>query len=175
MAVKNHNRLHNRSMEWLVMQAHDGELQDRHRAAVEIHLAACRLCRNYVATARSTSAWLRHAPVGTGSVPGFSEIWKGIASRLPATGSPVPWRTRWPVQAWSFRWKWLAAGSLAVAMLLLLVNPYARLPVTQSHAATVAYVESFDYPVMVMMPLQPDEMTVIWLFESQPGSSLPPT
>jgi len=157
------------------MQEHDGQLPDRHRAAVEIHLAGCRPCRNYLATARLASAWLRHSPVDAGSVPEFSEIWRGIVRRLPAPVSSVPWRTRWPVLAWPFRWDWLAAGSLAVAVLLLLVNPYARMPLAQSHEATVAFVESSDYPVMVMMPLHPDEMTVIWLFEPQTASSLPPT
>jgi anti-sigma factor RsiW len=162
-------------MEWRVMQEHDGQLPDRHRAAVEIHLAGCRPCRNDVATARLASAWLRRSPVGAGSTPEFSEIWQGIARRLPSPGSSVPWRTGWPVLARPFRWGWVAAGTLAVAVLLLLVNPYARMPLAQSHAATVAFVESSDYPVMVMMPLVPDEMTVIWLFESQTTSSLPPT
>lgn len=157
------------------MQEHDVQLPDRHRTAVEIHLAGCRTCQHYIATARLASAWLRHSPVGAGLVPEFSEIWQGIARRLPSPGSSVPWRTGWLVLARPFRWGWLAAGSLVVAVLLLLVNPYARMPLAQSHAATVAFVESSDYPVMVMMPLVPEEMTVIWLFESQTESSLPPT
>jgi anti-sigma factor RsiW len=162
-------------MEWLVMQKHDGRLPERHRAAVDAHLAGCRPCRNYLATARSASAWLRSLPAGAGLAPGFSDVWQGVAERLPSSGASIPWRTAWPVWARPFRWGWLAAGSLAAAVLLLLVNPYARLPLAQSHAATVAFVESSDYPVMVLMPSQPDEMTVIWLFESQASSSLPPT
>jgi anti-sigma factor RsiW len=169
MSVKGHNR----SMEWLVMQKHDGQLPERHRAAVDAHLAGCRQCRDYLRAAQTASAWLKSAPAG--AAPAFADAWQGIAGRLPAPGTSIPWRTAWPVLARPFRWGWVAAGSLAVAVLLLLVNPYARLPLAQSHAATVAFVESSEYPVMVMMPSQPDEMTVIWLFESPSSPSLPPT
>lgn len=169
MSVKGHNR----SMEWLVMQHHDGQLPARHRARVEAHLADCRSCRDYLQTAQTASAWLKSAPAG--AAPAFADAWQGIAGRLPASGASIPWWLVWPVWARPFRWGWLATGSLAVAVLLLLVNPYARLPVAQSHAATVAFVESSDYPVIVMMPSRPDEMTVIWLFESQASPTLPPT
>jgi len=155
------------------MQAHDGQLPGRHTAAVETHLAGCRECRDYLGTARSASVWLRSAAAG--AAPAFSDVWRGVASRLPGSMSPAPWRIAWQIPAWPFQWGWLAAGSLAVALLLLLVNPYARLLHAPSHEATVAFVEASDYPVMVMMPSQPDEMTVIWLFEPQDLSPLPPT
>jgi anti-sigma factor RsiW len=171
MSVKGHSR----TMEWLVMQEHDGQLPERHRAAVDAHLADCRSCRTYLATTRSVAAWLRSSPAGAAPSPEFSEIWRGVAGRLPASGASIPWRNAWPVWAQPFRWGWLAAGSLAVAVLLFLVNPYARLPLAQSHAATVTFVESSDYPVMVMMPSQPNDMTVIWLLDSPSSSSLPPT
>ncbi len=170
MGVKGHSQ----SMEWLVMQEHDGQLPERHRAAVAAHLAGCQVCRNYLETAGSASAWLRS---GVGPVPEFSAVWQGVADRLPASIPSMPWWPGWAVWwkwSWSFRWGWVAAGSLVVALLLLLVNPYGRLPVPQSHEAAVAFVEASDYPVMVMMPLHPHEMTVIWLFEPSESSPLPP-
>jgi anti-sigma factor RsiW len=161
-------------MEWLVMQAHDGQLPERRRAEVTAHLADCRECRNYLGAARSASAWLRSG----GPAPEFSSVWQGVAGRLPASIPVASWWSRWrfiKLGEWSFRPGWLAAGSLAVALLLLLVNPYGRLPLPQSHEAVVAFVEVSDYPVIVMMPSQPHEMTVIWLFEPLESSSIPPT
>jgi len=70
---------------------------------------------------------------------------------------------------------WVAAAGLVYALLLLLVDPYSRAPLPQSHEAAVAFVEASDYPVIVMMPPHPNEMTVIWLFESQDPSPRPPT
>jgi len=165
---------HSRSMEWLVMQRHDGRLPERHRAVVEAHLSGCRECQDYLGTARSSSTWLKSAPAGAGLAPEFSEVWQGIAGRLPASTSPAPWRAAWQVWTRPFQWGWLAAGSLAVALLLLLVNPYGRLSL-QSHEASVAFVEASDYPVIVMMPSKPGEMTVIWLFEPQAPPLPPPT
>jgi len=156
------------------MRQHDGQLPERHRAVVEAHLVDCQECRDYLGMARSTFTWLRSVPASAGAVPEFSEVWQGIAGRLPASTASAPWRAAWQMWARPFQWGWLAAGSLVVALLLLLVNPYGRLPL-QSHEASVAFVEAFDYPVIVMMPSKPDEMTVIWLFESRESSPVPPT
>jgi len=160
------------------MQEHDGQLPAQHRAAVRAHLAECGTCRTYVETARSSAAWLRTATNDAARSPElsptFSEVWQGVARRLSDSPPPAWWMARrsW---RWPLRLEWLAVGSLAVALLLLVVNPYGRLPLAQSHEAAVAFVEASDYPVMVMMPPHPDEMTVIWLFESGNTSPVPPT
>jgi anti-sigma factor RsiW len=160
-------------MEWLVMQVHDGQLPARHRASVAAHLVDCAECRAYLGATRSISAWLRSGE----RAPEFSAVWQGVARRLPAPTGPLPWWGAWrwlKLGDWSFRPGWLAAVGLTVALLLLLVNPYGRLPLPQSHEASVAFVEASDYPVIVMMPAQPNEMTVIWLFE-QNVPPVPPT
>lgn len=159
------------------MQAHDGQLPERHRAAVAAHLVDCAECRSYLGATRSVSAWLRSRESAPEFSPAFSEVWRGVARRLPASAGPLPWWGAWrwvKLGGWSFRPGWLAAVGLTAALLLLLVNPYGRLPLPQSHEASVAFVEASDYPVIVMMPAHPHEMTVIWLFE-QGAPPVPPT
>jgi len=167
MGVKGHSR----SMEWLVMQAHDGQLPERHRATVTAHLVDCAACRSYLGATRSVSAWLRSGE----RAPEFSAVWQGVARRLPAQTAAPAWWGAWRLRDWSFRPGWLAAVGLTAALLLLLVNPYSRLPLPQSHEASVAFVEASDYPVIVMMPAQPHEMTVIWLFDELGAPPVPPT
>ena len=160
---------HSRSMEWLVMQRHDGRLPGCRRADVDAHLAMCRECRGYLETARSVSTWLRSAAAGES--PELADVWQGVAIRLPRQSPPAPWRSAWHRLGRPVRWGWLAAGGIAAALLLLLVNPYARLSPAPSHETSVAFVESSGYPVMVMMPSRPGDMTIIWLFD--PGVSAP--
>jgi hypothetical protein len=165
MVVKGHSR----SMEWLVMQQHDGRLPERRRAEVDAHLAVCGECRGYLETARSVSTWLQSAAAG--EAPAFADVWQGVALQPPRPGPSAPWWSARHILGRPVRWGWLAAGGIAAALLLLLVNPFARLSPTPSHETSVAFVESSGYPVMVMMPLRPGDMTVIWLFD--PGESAP--
>lgn len=161
-----------RSMEWLVMQYHDGQLPERHRKAVEVHLTECDRCRDYVRSTRSAATWLQATAAGAARAVEFGAVWRGVTSRLEES-MPVWFRLRQWV--WPPRLGWLAAGSVAAVLLLLLMNPYGRLPVPQSHQAYVAFVEAGDYPVMVLTPSGPDELTVIWFFEPREKEPLPST
>ncbi|MEW6324574.1 MAG: zf-HC2 domain-containing protein [Nitrospirota bacterium] len=154
------------TMEWLVMQYHDGQLPDRHRPAVEAHLVECDPCRRYRRSTQSAGAWLQGTAADAARAVEMGQVWRGVADRL---SRPAPARLRFRRWAWAWRrparLSWLAAGSLAAGLFLLLVNPYGRLPATAPSETYVAFVEASDYPVMVFTPSQPGAMTVIWLFE----------
>ncbi len=156
------------------MQYHDGQLPERHRWTVEAHLTECDRCRDYLRSSRAASGWLQAAAAGGARAADFAAVWHGVAGRLeesvPVWRRVGQWRWGW---SRSIRLGWLAAGSLAAALLLLVVNPYSRLPVVQSHEAYVAFVEAGDYPVMVLSPPRPDGMTVIWLFETRTEEKSP--
>jgi anti-sigma factor RsiW len=162
------------AMEWLVMQHHDGQLPVRHRTAVDAHLAVCASCRDYGRVTRAAGDWLQASTArGARAVP-FQAVWTGLAARLTEPASLRAQFSRW---AWQrpLRLSWLAAGSLAAAVLLLLVNPLTHLPGAPSHEAYVAFVEGGDYPVMVLSPSTPGDMTVIWLFEPRAAEAIPAT
>jgi anti-sigma factor RsiW len=169
-------------MEWLVMQYHDGQLPERHRTAVEAHLAACASCRGYGRATRSAGVWLQGASTAAARAVEFPAVWTAVAARLKAPAGIRIWgriwgrpRVRRLVWRRPLQLNWLAAGSLAAALLLLLINPFSHLPSPPSHEAYVAFVEVGDYPVMVFTPSTPGDMTVIWLFEPRDDESNHPT
>ena len=159
---------HNRSMEWLVMQYLDQRLPERQRPLVEAHLTACDRCREYLHSSRTATRWLQQTSSLAVRDLAFATVWNGVRRRRQESSSAGgDWFRRWGWQwGWPARAGWLTAGGLAAAMLLLLVNPFTRLPVAQSHDAYVAFIEATDYPVMVLPPAQRGDMTVIWLFET---------
>ena len=169
------NKNHTQSIEWLVMQHHDGQLPERHRREVEAHLADCDRCRRYAQATQSAAVWLHGAAGQAARTVTFEPVWRGVAGRLEASRWSWWDRVTGATAAWPLRPGWLAAGGVIAAVLLTVINPFSRLPALPSHETYVTFVEAGEHPVMILPPSQSGDMTVIWLFEAHNGASGPPT
>lgn len=142
----------------------DGQLDERHRGAVEAHVAACDRCRREVAETRRLRVLVAQAlaePVPedwTGFWPG---IVRGIEDGRAADYRPAP-RPRPALGA--LRRPRVAAGALAAA-LVVSVTAWQFLGPTAVEEPVVVQSANTDVPGVSVMVYSPPEkdLAVVWL------------
>ena len=152
----------------------DGELGRCRSALVQGHVERCLSCQEKLEDLKRLRAALQQYTNTNPDPPEFEELWDRVASRLPrpAEGSQHRRWLGWMREALpSPRLAWAIA-----ALLLLLVStgifwPGKEPAPVASNTVIIDSIESRHSSVMIVQPLNPGDMTVIWLFEEKAGGS----